>query len=424
MLAVEFMMSAIRPRQTDDIVAAQWVLPVSGPPIENGYVRIENGKIAAVGPLSELPEGSYSSPQPGSILSPGLINTHIHLEQSFPAPIEKSPDEPFNEWLGRVVQRYRTATSRDDFRIRCEKGAEELLRTGTTCVNDIASGTEALEVLEERGLRGIVSLEIFHPAFDELNVERIMIAYTHFRDNFRHHRLLQAGLSPHSAYNVSPRAWQAVVDACEPPLIHTHVAEFEDEVRYLRGEPSPLVHMHRSVLGRDFSPQRPASSPVQYLAEFNLLNNRTVMAHAVEVQGDDHGLIAEAGCTVAHCPRSNLALHGKTLAPQAWPEDIPVGLGTDGRLSTENLDLRAEARLAIQLHGWSYAEALRRLTWTGAQVLFMSDRIGTLESGKEADLVLWQAEPGAEGSPEALLLMDSTRVKQVRVAGQIRWEAT
>jgi len=154
----------------------------------------------------------------------------------------------------------------------------------------------------------------------------------------------------------------------------------------------------------------------------DLLNSRTVMAHAIHTSERDRALLAQAGVSVAHCPRSNLALHGRTLKASEWkPYDIPLTLGTDGRLSTENLDLRAEARCAMQLHGWTAIEALKGMTVEGSRALRLSEQVGTLTPGLAADLVLWQCAEPQSLSPEAQVLLPKTQVKQVLIAGQTRW---
>jgi cytosine/adenosine deaminase-related metal-dependent hydrolase len=419
------------------ILTAQWVLPVSAPPISNGFVAFEAGRIAAVGPLGDLPDSqALPTPKPGSILTPGLVNTHAHLEQSFPQPILKNPTQPFTDWLLAVIAETRAHGEAEARTQRCKMGASELLRTGTTCVNDIASSPESLHVLDTMGLRGIVSLECFHPGFEAdpgsdfesdpstfQGVRNIADAYRRFRQGYEAHPRLQAGLSPHSPYNVSPAAWRALLEACAPPLIHTHVAEFEDEVRYLQGRESAVSALHERVLGKRFYPQSLAESPVQYLQAWHLLNPRTVLAHCVHTNAADRAILRQSGAAIAHCPRSNVALHGQTLRHTDWQDaGIPMGLGTDGRLSTEDLDLRAEARFAMSQHGWPARQTLEMLTTHGASVLGLRSTIGSLELAKWADIVLWQAASNVTSSPEEALLSASTEVEQVYIEGHRLWQ--
>ena len=402
------------------VITAQWVLP-------NAFVAWADGKIIAVGSCSAMPsDWTAAAPEPGTILTPGLVNAHVHLEQSFPAPIPKGDDEPFSAWLLRVVGILQANSDPQARWQRCFNGALEALSTGTTCVNDIASGPESLQALDALGLRGVVSLEVFHPATSPVVNGHWVDKFQTLQQAYAAHPLLQVGLSPHSPYNVSPAAWQALLDACLPPLVHTHVAEFEDEARYFQGLASCVQGLHQAILGREFAPQVLAESPVTYLQQFGLLNSRTVVAHTLHTSPADRQLLAQSGVSVAHCPRSNLALHGRTLTATDWEWlSIPIALGTDGRLSTENLDLRDEARCAMKHHGWRPQTALTALTLQGAKALGLSDRIGALSPGLAADWVLWKAPMDALDlpidGPEGLVFLPETEVARVAIDGQIRW---
>ena len=411
---------------TLQVVTAQWLLPMDGPPIEQAFMAIADGKILAVGSLTDLPSHwKAAKPVPGTLLTPGLVNAHVHLEQSFPEPIPKGSDEPFCDWLLRVVARIQKDCSPEALFERSLLGAREVLSTGTTCVNDIACGTESLQALAKVGLRGVVSLEAFHPVAGPVTIAHWVEKYQALQRAAEAHTLLKAGLSPHSPYNVSPAAWQALLDACRPPLVHTHLAEFEDEASYLQGKSSCVQTLHQRILGREFQPQESAPSPVAYLQRFGLLNAQNVQmvaAHAIHTSAQDRQWLVEAGASVAHCPRSNRALHGQTLLAADWQGvNVPIALGTDGRLSTINLDLREEARCAMQLHGWTAGEALRAMTVQGARALGLAEEIGTLTPGKAADYVLWQASDGVTAEPEALVLHPETHVREVAIQGQTRW---
>ncbi len=413
--------AALPPSQ---ILTAEWVLPVAGPPVHRGFVRVEGGRLMAVGALAELGESaSAPAPEPGSLLTPGLVNVHTHLEQTEPQPLPRTPGQPFTEWLLAVIQRNKQAASTPQSRRqRCEAGIQELLGFGTTCINDVASGPESLECLEVAGMRAQVAVEFVHPAPD-VSIEEPLARYRALAERYRGHPRLAVGISPHSPYNVSPEAWQAMLDALGTPRVHTHVAEFQAEVDYLRGLPSEIQPFHERVLGRHFGPSIPAETPMAYLERFKLLTAGMTVAHAVHTNRLDREALAEAGGRVAHCPRSNLALHGKTLDYPDWRESgIPLGLGTDGKLSTEDLDLRAEARLAMQLHGWDARTALKAMTYDGARVMGWEHAIGTLEAGKQADLVLWQSAPGSEEPPENRLLAATTQAMAVWIEGASRWQ--
>lgn len=404
-------------------LTAQWILPVSSQPIEWGFIAIQGSRIQAIGRYGDLPETlAISPPKAGTLITPGLVNTHIHLEQSFPEPILKAPNQSFVDWLLGVIQTRSQNQPLARFH-RCLQGAQEVLRTGTTFVNDIASGPESVEALQKTGLRGIVSLEVFHPGYHPININHWIDTYQIMLAAGEGHPLLEISLSPHSLYNVSPQAWQALQKALHPPLIHTHVAEFEAEMDYLAGKPSELETLHQQVLGKTFKPAAPTDSAIQTLLQHHLLNNPTLMAHAIHTTASDRQALASLPVGVAHCPRSNLALHNQTLRWQDWQDSgIPIGLGTDGRLSTPTLDLRDEARCAIRQHGWTNEEALYTMTLGGAQALQMAQEIGSLETGKRADLGVWQTVSSQPvDPPEAMLLHPETHVLEVVIDGQTQY---
>lgn len=409
--------------ETIRYLTAQWVLPVVNDPIEWGFVAIQGHQILSVGRYEDLPKGTHAPvPKPNSLLSPGLINTHVHLEQSFPEPIVKTPQENFINWLLRVIEKTRGQNDPESKLSRCRFGVSEALRTGTTSVNDIASGPESIQAMAEAGLRGIVSLEVFHPGFEPIQIDHWLQAFAAMQAAVEPYPFLTIGLSPHSPYNVSPKAWQALLKALQPSLVHTHLGEFEDETAYLAGKPSKIINLHQQVLGKTFRPELPARSPVQALMRKGLLEIPTVLAHAIHLTESDRQELRTLPVSIAHCPRSNLALHGKTLHWNDWQSSsIPIGLGTDGRLSTPDLDLRAEARVAMDVHGWSAKQALQILTLEGARVLKQDSQRGSLKRYQEADLVLWQAEPGQSLSPEELFLAPSTQVQSVMIGGQPRY---
>lgn len=407
-------------------LTAQWVLPVAGAPIEEGFVAIQGQAISVVGNYADLPKSlKIPPPKPGSLITPGLINVHTHMEQSFPEPLPKAADENFVEWLLSVIALTRSHNQPEARLSRCIAGVEEVLRTGTTFVNDIASGPESIQALAQAGLRGLISLEVFHPGYEDIRIQYWLEAYEGLEKAVADHPRLRVGLSPHSPYNVSPPAWQALCKALNPPLVHTHLGEFEDETAYLAGKPSKIINLHQQVLGKTYRPELPARSPVQALMRKRLLEIPTIIAHAILTTKADREEMAMLPVGIAHCPRSNLSLHGKTLHWADWRNTgIPVGLGTDGRLSTPDLDLRAEARYAMNHHGWDATEALRVLTLDGARALGLAAEIGSLEPGKKADLVIWHAPVFKSGiSPEMMALHQAAHVGEVIIDGQTRYEA-
>lgn len=406
---------------------ARWILPVDRPPIAHGFIAVEAGRIVAVGSQSELADSlrSKTDPTDSHLLTPGLINTHTHLDQSFGEQVatDGSEKNSMADWLARVVEKNRAAATMTDRLRRCRDGVEEMLASGTTCVNDISADGTSLYALGEAGLRGIVSLEAIHPTREPVLVDDLLARYEALQANCS--ARIVAGLSPHSPYNVSPEAWQTLLAAYPQVPIHTHVAESAEESAYFRGRPSQINELHRRFLGREFPPEPSGLSPVAYMHNLGLLNERTLVAHAVFTSAEDRAILADTGVSLSHCPRSNRFLHGQTLVWEDWRDnDIPIGLGTDGHLSTPTLDLREEALQAMALHGLDAATALFLMTQGGAAALRMSERLGSLSVGKVADWVRWQpVADDTDLSPEAQVLSAVTHAKEVYVEGELVFQA-
>ncbi|MGE0200402.1 MAG: amidohydrolase family protein [Candidatus Melainabacteria bacterium] len=419
------------------VLLARWVLPVDAPPIPHGFVAIKDGRISGVGPIASLPahvKRDYNPATNRTLITPGLINTHTHLEQSCGERIPKGPDDRMADWLMAFNTTLSDINDPAVQRAHVRNGLAEMVATGTTTVNDISRQGTSLQVLDEMGLRGMVAIEYFHGDAFELNTEKLTATADLFLDlqeEYEEHPRLSVGLSPHSPYNVSPKAWRWMTETCQPAFIHTHLAESMDELRFFRGDDTPesgegIYHLHKAWTGFTYPPAHLGDSPIEYLYRFGLLDVPTIAAHAIYTTEADRQLLARFGVRVSHCPRSNLYLQGASLAWRDWERlseyHIAMGLGTDGHTSTETLDLRDEARAAMALHGWSAAGVLKRMTLEGAKVLGLKNSIGSLATGKAADVVVWQAadnlSPVAWQQPADRVLDATTTVQQVLVNGQ------
>lgn len=399
-------------------IFARWVLPIEGEPLQDAYVSIMNGVINSMGLIKDLPEEERPQSIDIDSITPGLVNVHTHLEQSVGRVIQRKDNESFADWLIQVLAVMADYQSKESRKELCRTGIKELLTSGVTCVSDIGRDEVSFQALEESGLRGVSALEFFHPDNDNLNEERLtsVIGQLNAKESSG---LINSALSPHSPYNVSPLAWQYILSKCPAALIHTHLAEPEEEIPYLQGRPSTLSLVHEHVLKQRYQYPEFIGSPVSFMAANNLLNERTIATHLLELDENDLDVLVKNNVRVAHCPRSNLALHGKTINWQQWKDkNISLGLGTDGHLSTPDLDIRKEASVAIKCHGWDAQKALEVLTLGGASVLGLDEHIGSLAIGKQADIVCWQVDQKNKGlSPETQVLLESTQLLVSCVAG-------
>ncbi len=419
---------------------ADWVLPVSSLPIKNGFIRVEHGQIAAVGERSEAPtewlDPNKTALFKASIVAPGFVNAHTHLEQSDGTIIPKRPNEPMGTWLLNVVQHNQQQAdsgNSSSYDTITQQGIQACLSTGTTAVNDISRDGRSLPLVMASGLKGMVSVEFFHPDAT-LNHERLEHVLQAFRQcgNAADSAAIQVGFAPHSLFNVSPEAltWliQKTLDATHQPLIHMHIGESDDEDNFIQGKASEIHTLHQTVLGKTFPQAKQSRAVVEILETHQLLSSRLIAVHGRTCSQADLNLLAKHDATLVLCPRSNLALHGNTVAANklTLSPELQVALGTDGHLSatetslSSTYDMRAEARVAMKRYHWSPAQALRHATLSGAYSLNAADHFGSLEAGKSADLCLWQttADHREEGtSPEAQLFDNSTTLVATLIHG-------
>ena len=399
------------------VVSADWVLPVEGPPIADGAVAIEDGRIAAVGPASELGEGTRYE---DAVILPGLVNAHSHLEYAVYAGF--GDGQPFGPWLATHIERKARLEDDDPVAIAL-LGAAECLASGVTTIADASYTGAAAVACAELGLRAIVGIEVFK-SDPEAALARFQSIRAAIADALSDR--VRLGVSPHTPYTTSPSVYQACIELGLPVL--THFAESEHETLWLTKGEGPLDGLVS---------QPPAGTTgIRLLAERGLLGPSLVAAHCVWVDDEEIDLLARHDVAVAHCPRSN-ALLGCGIAPLAElrAAGLRIGIGTDSPASAPSFDMFEELRTAIVLararerraDALSAADALELATLGGARALGLDGEIGSLTPGKHADLTVvalagspylpWE-DPAAAvvfgGSPD--------RVAATLVDGETRYE--
>ena len=405
------------------ILSANWVLPVDGPPIENGAVAIEGGRIAALGSADDLGEGERF---PDAVIAPGFVNAHSHLEYAVYAGF--GDGLTFGPWILLHIER-KARLDWDDFLAIARLGAAECLASGITTVGDASYSGAAAAACAELGLGGIVYLEIFGTDVGA-GLERFAALRARVEDAVSDR--LALGVSPHAPYSVSPELYAAAYELDVP--VTTHVAESGDEIDYLVAGEGPMA---QGALAPS-----PGTTPVRHLAKHGLLREGVVAAHCVKVDREEIELLAEHGVAVAHCPRSN-AVVGCGIAPVAElrAARVRVGLGTDSPASTPSFDMFEEMRTALYLararaerpDALTAAEALELATLGSASALGLEHEVGSLAVGKRADLTVvslagspylpWE-DPAAAlvfgGSPERVELTLADGEERYRKGG-IEW---
>jgi cytosine/adenosine deaminase-related metal-dependent hydrolase len=387
-------------------LAARWVIPVEGRPIERGAVLIgTDGRVIAVGPDATVPrpDEAVTETFEHGLLLPGLINTHTHLELT---GLPGEPPEPdFAAWI-LGVRRLKAGRSPEAFLAAARAGLAASHAAGVTTVADTGDSGAVIRALAESGGSGVAYQEVFGPHPDQLEeslagLQRQVEALAVFAAG-----RVRIGVSPHAPYTVSGPLYAAVAAWAEAeglPLA-THVAESRAESELLARGEGPFAEAWK---GRGIPRPAPLGrTPVQWLDDHGVLSVRTLCIHVVQAAGEDVERLAGAGAAVAHCPVSNRR-HGHGAAPLAAfiGRQLRVGLGTDSVLSVGTPDLLSEARAARELAALDAARSLELCTLDGARALGLDAETGSLRAGKWGDcVVLRSRDRGAGLSPEEQVL--------------------
>jgi len=350
----------------------------------DGAVAVKGDAILAVGSRAEIEaryEASQSLDAKGGLILPGFINGHTHVPMTLFRGIHD--DVTLNDWLYKYIFPAEAKNVNEEFvRWGTRLAAAEQIRAGVTTFADMYYFENAVaEETKAAGMRGVLG-ETFidFPAPDNKS-ESELLAYTEkFLQRWQGDPLIHAAAAPHSIYTCSKKTLQdaaALSRKYHAPIL-IHVAEMKKEW--------------------DDSEKQNGMSPVQYLDKVGVLGPDVVAAHCIFVDANDRSTLARQQVGCVHNPSSNMMIaSGVAPVPEMRAAGVAVGLGTDGPAGSNNdLDLMEEIDLAAKLAKISKMDPLalnakavvEMATIDGARALHMDKEIGSLESGKKADLIL------------------------------------
>jgi 5-methylthioadenosine/S-adenosylhomocysteine deaminase len=350
--------------------------------IEDGAVAIHGGRIAALGPTAEIKRRFPAARELDAthmLVMPGLVNTHTHLGATLLRGI--SDDVDAIDWMP-LNWSVMSHVSAEDLHLAALLAIAEMILSGTTCFSDSYQDIgQTARAVAETGMRAELAAGL-----TERNGKKEAA------------RLLEAG-------GDFARQWHGGAEGrirarLGPHALYTCSTEYILKIRKAADELGIGMHMHlaESTLEMKMVKQKAGATSVQHLFTLGVLRSDFLIAHALTINEQDVRILAEAGCGIAHCPQS-LGKLGAYPFPQVetWLEaGIPVGIGTDGVASNNNLDLFEELRFAA-LTRKLFArdgrvlparQVLRMATITGARALGLGQEIGSLEAGKKADIIL------------------------------------
>jgi cytosine/adenosine deaminase-related metal-dependent hydrolase len=411
------------------ILRARVVLPIATPPIENGAVLIFRDRIVVAGPWKDFPSKLKSADRGkildlgDSILLPGLVNAHCHLDYTGMAGLWPSPKK-FTDWIPRMLAA-KAEWSYSDYARSWVNGAKMLLHSGTTTVADIEAAPELLpEVWEATPLRVISFLELTGVRSRREPVDIIGEAVDMI--NSLGHSRCSAALSPHAPYSTTPEllSLSARVTKEKNLPVAVHVSESEQEFdmfTHARGEMFDWLKKN----GRDNS-DCGLGTPFQLLERAGLIGKNLLAIHANYLDDSDFKLLSGRGASIVHCPRSHEYFqHRKFPLEELLSAKINICLGTDSLATVakngkEELDLsmfqemQALARTYPQLPPQSI---LKMATVNGARALGMAGKMGELSNGACADLIAIPFSDNTTGATQAAI-NHSGPVRASMIGGQ------
>ena len=416
------------------VYSAALVVPITAPPILDGAVAVQDGRILHVGErawvAASLADRGLSTVEvhwPG-VLMPGLINAHTHLQYTTMASVGEGRYDGFEDWARSFTPVYNAG---QDWAAAAALGAQQSLRHGTTAAADVVTDAEAASALHDAGIHGVIYWEVIDWSNDDWEATgraQVLAALEALPSP------PAVGLSPHAPYSLE------IVPLLELPdmvrvrgaRLHVHLGEsaVEREFEHHHAEPwtSKGLHSLQELRQAGFG-----TSATDYVDHLGVLGPDCHIAHGVYMTERDRAILRARGTAVALCPRSN-AVIGLDEPPVAayLREGSPIAVGTDSLASSPSLDVLADVGELMRIaRGQGYGNddlaerLLRAATLGGARAMGLEvgpERTGHLAVGARADLAfIDMTVTSVQETVTALAEYGAGRSQATVVAGRVRW---
>ncbi|MGB5335732.1 MAG: TRZ/ATZ family hydrolase [Woeseiaceae bacterium] len=405
----------------DTLIAPRWCVPIepSGQVLSDHAVIVTDGRIVDLLPLADALQHYQPSVQvrrPDHALIPGLVNTHVHAAMTLFRGL--GGDRPLETWLREAIWPVeRRWVGAEMVRDGTELAIAEMISAGITCFSDQYFFPEIVaETAVDLNMRAMVGTPVvdLETSWASDAEECLQKGADLVHDPYAGHPLISSCYAPHSVAALSDDSFtqlRVLADQLEVPV---------------------QIHLHESNTEIAASVAKTGLRPLERLDTLGLVSPSLLAVHAVHMTSREIVRIAEAGVSIAHCPRSNLKL-ASGIAPVAHyrRNGVNVGLGTDGAASNNVLDILAEIRLAALLakvaaedaSSISAADALRMGTLDGARALGLDRSTGSIEAGKWADLTCvhlatLNSQPIYDVISQIVFTANASQVSDVWIAGK------
>ena len=368
----------------DTLIHARWIIPLEpeGTVYENYAIAIKDDKIKEILKSNDARK-KYTAKEELDLknhaIIPGLINSHTHAGMSLFRGLAN--DLPLMDWLNNYIWPAEKKWVSSEFVMDGTKLAiAEMLRSGTTCFNDMYFFPNiTAEACVNTGMRAVIGLIVMNLSTAWANnSEQYLTKGEAVHDKYKHNPLIRTAFAPHAPYTVSNESLKKIsflAEELDIP-IHMHVHETEDEI-------------NKSI--KEFGKR-----PLERLAELDLLSSRLIAVHMTQLNDKEIDMLKKYEVNIVHCPESNLKLaSGFCPVDKLLNHKINVSIGTDSTASNNDLDMIGEMRTtALLAKGVSRNHTscnayttLKMATYNAAVALGLDKSIGSLKKGKQADIV-------------------------------------
>lgn len=387
----------------DTVVRGAWVLSM-GPEgaIRDGAVGFDSdGEIRKVGTFSEvaaaMPDAEVAGDGRGVVL-PGFVNAHTHLTEGLITGMGETA--VLWEWFERVVNPSGLRITREEVALGARLKLVEMLESGVTTVNDMSchrnigslASLGSADAVAELGIRGVVCFGAEDVFPDAPPAAEFLAEHEALADRISGEPLMDFRAGIGTVLGITDELFEGTVRACEEHgwAVHTHLAEVREEVTASR-----IEH---------------GSTTIEYSDRMGLLEHEVIGGHCIWCSENDIGLMVSRDVAVAHNPVANMILaSGISPVPRFRREGLRVGIGTDGAASNDSQDMFGAVKAAALLQkvehldptAMTAPEVIEMATIGGAKALGLEKQVGSLESGKRADIQLLDGN-----GPELAVLHD------------------
>jgi cytosine/adenosine deaminase-related metal-dependent hydrolase len=399
---------------------AAWIVPIDAEPIRDGWLTVDRGRVVALG------RRAANDPTQGVELGdvavmPGLVNAHTHLELSYLRD-QIAPATSFTAWARQIIYARRiggaAALKNPAIAPAIDAAIEESVRSGTAVVGDIGNTLAAFDRIVASPLAGVFFWEQIGFNMPGADFDAIVAHAVEELRGLRSTDKVRTSLAAHAPYSVAPLFFRAIKKAVDRmPFVpySVHVAENVEEVELLKTGGGPWKTLMKDIGSWSHEWKAPGVSPVQYLDDMGVLDDRLIAVHGVQMSSADLEKLRARGATLVTCPRSNGHTGaGLPAIADFYASGVRIAIGTDSLASSPDLNVFAEvATLHALAPSVSAASLLESATIQGARALGVDADYGTIQPGKRARLLTVDVPPGTGDVEEYL-------VSGVH-PGQIRW---